>query len=415
MDDNKDKIEEVQTDDITSTDTEKKDNKKKFIIISSIVASVVIIGLISWFVVTAIDKGKEFVNGVSDSVNNIAENIPSLELDITLESETTTELVTTTVQPITEEVTTEEPTTAKVEIETIDPNADPFTAVVVGSYTDEDYEYYVKIRTYENGAKRYVYHIDSENKDYEFSKIEEMPEEVALDMYEKMIADGSIISMGVTSTNEPTTAHKEEYVKPEISELEWLKEKYGNKITTGAGEYIFNEATNSYIRLELERVQHIMTSETTSEEIDVYMVEEINTVNWAHRDGYLTGYVDFSVSNIIQYWEGYYNEDLTKLDIDYSAIRNKNIELLKPIIKKETYGGYLTIHGLPISIEYNSYIYIQMYNSDGSEVDYWDCFFTIEEYYEFANSSNWTTEERTYIKEFINGSKEVTETYVILK
>ena len=308
MDDNKDKVEDVQANDITSVDTEQKDNKKRIIIISSIVASVVIIGLISWFVVTAIDKGKEFVDGVSDSVNNIAENIPSLEWDITLENETTTELEITTQQPTTEEVITEKQTTAKNEIETIDPNTDPFTAVVEGSYTDEDYEYYVKIRTYENGAKRYVYHVDSENKDYEFSKIEEMPEAVALDMYEKMIADGSIISMGVTSTNEPTTtAQKEEYVKPEISELEWLKEKYGNIITTGAGEYIFNEATNSYIRLELERVQHIMTSETTSDEIDVYLVEEINTVNWAHRDGYLTGYVDFSVSNITQYWEGYYN------------------------------------------------------------------------------------------------------------
>ena len=163
----------------------------------------------------------------------------------------------------------------------------------------------------------------------------------------------------------------------------------------------------------IERVQHIMTSETTSDEIDVYLVEEINTVNWAHRDGYLTGYVDFSVSNITQYWEGYYNENLTKLDIDYSTIRNKNIELLKPIIKKETDDGYLTIHGLPISIAYNSYIYIQIYNSDGSEVDYWDCFFTIEEYYEFANSDKWTIEERTYIKDYINGSREVTETYVI--
>ncbi len=410
MDDNKDKVEDVQANNITSIDTEKKDNKKRIIIISSIVVSVVIIGLISWFIVTAINKGKEFVNGVSDSVNNIAENIPSLDLDITLESENTTELETTT-----EQSTTEEQTTAKAEIETIAPNVDPFTAVVAGSYTDEDYEYYVKIRTYENGAKRYVYNVDSENKDYEFSKIEEMPEAVALDLVEKLESDGSIIIAGVTSTNEPTTTQKEEYVKPEISELEWLKERYGNKITTGLGEYIFNEATNSYIRLELERVQHIMTSETTSDEIDVYLVEEINTVNWAHRNGYLTGYMDFSVSNITQYWEGYYNENLTKLDIDYSTIRNKNIELLKPIIKKETDDGYLTIHGLPISIAYNSYIYIQIYNSDGSEVDYWDCFFTIEEYYEFANSDKWTIEESTYIKDYINGSREVTETYVILK
>lgn len=107
MDDNKDKIEEVQADDVASADTEKKIDKKKIIIISSVVASIVVIGLISWFIVTAIDKGKEFVNDVSDSVNNIAENIPSLELEITLENETTTELETTTQQPTTEEPTTE--------------------------------------------------------------------------------------------------------------------------------------------------------------------------------------------------------------------------------------------------------------------------------------------------------------------
>lgn len=438
MDDNKDKIEEVQTHDITSVDTEKKDNKKKIIIISSIVASVVIIGLISWFIVTAIDKGQEFVDGVSDSVNNIAEKVPSLDLDITLESETTTELETTTEQP-----TTEEPTTAKVEIETIDPNADPFTAVVAGSYTDEDYEYYVKIRTYENGAKRYVYHVDSENKDYEFSKIEEMPEVALLDLAEKLENDGSIIISGGGSvvagditvveptTKAPTVLTEEEklancleidkwsyetgyYQKDGVTTYnirykddivmkaknEWIKENYGTSFVHNGIEFYWDGVNQLYYWVNKYGSIHYMTSTSTS--IIGQYCRNFYSFRIADYLGfYGTDYALYHSEDALndEIWElqGFRGDDKMTVDNPY----NNNLAYLKQLgwveVAKEdgvTKDWSLeSPEGIPARISSSGHISIWIkYEGDEREETYE---FTIEEYNEFFKNKSWKVSTRS--------------------
>ena len=432
MDEHKEKIEEVQADDVTSVDTEQKNNKKKIIIISSVVASIVVIALISWFVVTAIDKGKEFVSDVSDSVNNIAENIPSLELDITLQSETTTELETTTEQP-----TTEEPTmTVKEEIETIDPNADPFTAVVAGSYTDEDYEYYVKIRTYENGAKRYVYHIDSENKDYEFSSIEEMPEAVALDMVEKLEADGSIIIAGVTSTVEPTTTApkvltEEEklarcleidkgsyetgyYQKDGVTTYNtrykddivmkaknrWIKENYGTCFTHNGIEFYWDEANQLYYWIYKYGSIHYMTSTSTSIMGQYYR----NLYSFRIAD-YLGFYgTDFALYHSEtalndEIWELQGSRWDAKMTVDNPYENNLTyLRQLGWVDVVEENGvtkdwSLESPEGVPARICENGDIGIYIkYPGDEREQSY---YFTIEEYNDFVKNKSWKVSTRS--------------------
>lgn len=434
MDKNKDKIEEVQTDDITSADTEKKDIKKKIIIISLIVASVVIIGLISWLVVTAIDKGKEVVDGISDSMNNIAENIPSLESDITLESKTTTELETTTEQPTTEEHTTEESTTAIKEIETIDPNTDPFTAVVAGSYTDEEYEYYVKIRTYENGAKRYVYHIDSENKDYEFSKIEEMPEAVAVDIYEKMIADGLIGEIEVTKPVEPTTApsisnkvtiedmldmdknaaltgeykkdnviYASHMILPKIMPVknEWIEKNYGTQFEFNGIKFFLNKEQQYYYYEQLYGDIHYMTSTSTS--IKGYYIKNYYSYRLADYLGfYGTDYALYMNEEALDdgIWElnqSLGREDKMTVDKPY----NNNLAYLKQLgwveVAKEdgiTKDWSLeSPEGIPARISSSGHISIWIkYEGDEREKTYE---FTIEEYNDFVKNKNWKVSTRS--------------------
>lgn len=435
MDDNKDKMEDVQADEITSADTEKKDNKKKIIIISSIVASVVIIGSISWFIVTAIDKGQEFVDGVSDSVNNIAENIPSLELEITLENETTTELETTTQQ-----LTTEETTTTKEEIETIDPSTDPFTAVVAGSYTDEDYEYYVKIRTYENGAKRYVYHVDYENKDYEFSKIEEMPEAVALDLVEKLESDGSIIIAGVTSTNEPTTTQKVvteeeklekllQYDKEDLTYIDnhsssscdendtivlnaknkWIKENFGTSFTHNSIEFAWDEANQAYYWIDYYDEIHYMTSTTTS------------MTGYYYRNKYafrIADYLGFYGTD----YELYHNEKAFNHDImmiseinqgDKMTVDNpydNNLAYLKQlgwVEDVEVDGEYhhwdlISAEGIPVKVYQDGYL--QIYIKYPTDTDYEKYEFTIEEYNEFVATHIWRVSSDTRYSGFGSAS-----------
>lgn len=399
------------------------DNRKKSIIFFSIVASVIVIGLISWFVVTVIDKGKEYVDGVSDSVNNIAENISSLELDFTSESETITDFETTT-----EQSTTEEPTT-KPEIETIDPMADPFTSVVAGSYTDEDYEKYIKIRIYENGAKRYVYHIDSENKDYEFSKIDEMPEAVALDLVEKLEADGTIIIAG-TSSNEPmTTAPKVpteeerlemllQYDKEDLAGMvvsysfkcnedqllvlkaknNWIKENFGTSFTHNGIEFGWDEVNQTYYMVNYYGEIHHMTSTSTS--ICGKFYRHVYAYKIADYLGfYGTDYEFYHNMNA-------FNIDMTLSDDIYTEEKKtvegsleNNFNYLQQLGWTEVdesdgvsrHWSFESPEGIPAFFSYTPdkegfiTIYIK-YPEDEEEKEYE---FTIEEYNDLVNNSNW--------------------------
>ena len=419
-------------------------NKKKIILISSI-ALIIIIAIICT-VVSCKDK-----NTSKDNNETTSKVTEVTSTDIETEAETNTETQSESsseVESITEETTTaetetqsssemestiEEITTTKTEppssseVESTTEKTttaekatvDPFTFSSSGKYTQEqqlvDDIFTFYLRTYENGVKEYVVHAYLEyyenndvmiDKYYRVADVGEVPQIIRDD-----VANTLMKYYDNQNQEQQTTEKEEEYVKPEISELEWLKEKYGNKIIFEyRGDYIFNEVTNSYICVKLDGIYHVMTSETTSEEIEVYTVEEIDTVNFAHCYGYLTGHWESSLaSNIIKSWEGFYSKDLTELD----TLGSYNMELLKPIIQKEIDNGYLTIHGLPISIDSKLYIYMEMYNSDGSKVE--DSSFTIEEYYNFVNNKKWTIGERTYIKDYVNISKEVTELYVILE
>ena len=298
--------------------------------------------------------------------------------------------------------------------------------MVAGSYTDEDYEYYVKIRTYENGAKRYVYHIDSENKDYEFSSLEEMPEAVALDMYDKMVADGSIIIAGVTSTNEPTTTQKVvteeeklekllQYDKEDLTYIDipsfsrcdendklvlkaknnWIKENFGTKFTHNGIEFAWDEQYQTYYWVNYYGKIHYMTSTSTSVEEKYY--KNRYALRIADYLGfYGTDYElyhddkafnkDMMLDNVLSYGE----EKMT-----VSNPCDNNLSYLKQLGWTEVdesdgvsrHWSYESPEGIPASLSQSGFITIYIQYSEDEKEKQYD--FTIEEYNDLVNNTNW--------------------------
>ncbi|MBQ2982110.1 MAG: hypothetical protein IJD58_08350 [Lachnospiraceae bacterium] len=413
MDDNKDKVENVQANDITSVDTEQKDNKKRIIIISSIVASVVIIGLISWFIVTAIDKGQEFVNGVSDSMNNIAENIPSLDLDITLESETTTELETTTEQPITEEQTTEESTTV-----------DPLTLAVEGSYTDKvaNYELCTYIRTYENGAIRYVFISPLDGTFYEIDDPNVVPQWVVDDLLEKIEEDEmEVIKQTTTAPKVPTEEErianlkewdKERYdctPNEEIHKLkiQWLRDNYGDKFTCNGMEFTYDSSYADYIAIEKKNDVHLMTSKTTS--IIGYDYYKRRYYRVAEYLGYYgTDHILYNNTEAFEYahWiESGVDEGTTAPNAE--AINEGYVKELGWTEDIKVSGEYhfwdfISTEEVPVSIYEDGYLTINIkYPTDTKYNKYK---FTIEEYNEFVAIHKWIVSSDTSYSGFGSAS-----------
>ena len=380
MDNNKEQMEEVQTDDITSADTEKKDNKKKIIIISSIVASVVIIGLISWLVVTAIDKGKEFIDEVSDSMNNITENIPSLELDITLESETTTELEITTEEPTTEEPTTEEPTTEEPTTE--EPTTEEPT-------TEEPTTEETTIKEPTTTAPKVPTEEDKLNN--------------LLKMDKGSYKDGyyhegnSIIFVN---------RRKDDLVMQ--AKNKWIKDNYGTSFIHNGIEFCWDETNQSYYWINKYGSIHYMTSTSTSTKGQYYK----NFYSYRIAD-YLGFYgTDFELYhsedalNDAIYPENMITEEKMTVDNMYE----NNTSYLKQLGWSEDvevsgeyhFWDFISTEEVPVGLSEDGYITINIkYPTDTKYKKYK---FTIEEYNQFVVTHKWIVSSDTSYSGFGSAS-----------
>ncbi len=366
----------------------------------------------------------------STTIIKTENTVVSEESTTVTETETSTSIEeTTTTTSVTEESITEESTTSKVEIETISPDKDPFTSEVAGSYTDEDYEYYVKIRTYENGAKRYVYHMDSSNKDYEFTDLEELPEEVVLDMYEKMVADGLVGGVVVTKpaeqqTTAPNTSNKVtvddmlemdknaaltgEYRKDNviynsqsiISEImpiknDWIKNNYGTQFSFNGLKFFWDNEHQYYYYEKLYGDIHYMTSTTSS--IKGYYVNNYYSYRLADYLGfYGTDYTMYKNEKALddgiwQLNQNFHNEDKTTVGDPYK----NNLAYLKQLGWTEVINdtdisqnwSIMSPEGIPSYISSSGHITIYIkYEGDKIEKSYK---FTIEEYNDFIKNTRW--------------------------
>lgn len=341
----------------------------------------------------------------------------------------------TTVATTTEESTTEESSTSKVEIETISPDKDPFTSEVAGSYTDEDYEYYVKIRTYENGAKRYVYHVDSLNKDYEFTNIEELPEDVALDMYEKLVSDGLIGGVVVTKPAEqPTTApnisnkitiddmlemdknaaltgeykknnviYNSQSILSEIMPIKnnWIKNNYGTQFNFNGIKFLWDNEHQYYYYEKLYGDIHYMTGTTTS--IKGHYIKNYYSYRLADYLGfYGTDHAMYMNEKALddgiwQLNQGFHYEDKTtvgdpsKNNLAYLKQLGWTEEINDTDISKNW--SLISPEGIPSHISSNGYISIYIkYTEDKTEKSYE---FTIEEYNDFIKNTSWEVRTRS--------------------
>lgn len=348
------------------------------------------------------------------SVNNTSQSTSELMVDKETTTDQKEDETTDKKESETEETSTEqETTTAKPEIETIDPSADPFTAEPEGTFVDSPYEMYVQLREYENGAKRYVYHSKSKDKDYEFSSIEAMPEDVVMDMIDQMYEDGVIVSVGVTSNGssvtEPTTEKPTTpYVKPDVDEFTWIRQKYGDVIEWGVGDpFVFNAEWNTYVRKNDTYgcfEYHVMDSETTSKEVKVYRLEWLNIVQYAKSQGYETGKPQ-QVDDIIERDNNRYDENYHLFDID---VEENNLNYLDSIIVSKSnnagrveYWDYVTSHGLYIGLSAG---YITMWVTNPGETQAQEQEFTIEEYYDFVNNKEYEVVTYDTEESFINGT-----------
>ena len=211
--------------------------------------------------------------------------------------------------------------------------------------------------------------------------------------------------------------NREEYVKPSMSELEWLKQQYGNTIEVGE-KYTYYEKYNAYLNVQYDRTLHIMTSETTSKLVDIYTISQADTIKLANYLGYSTGYKDYKNLPFYEGWGDYYYSDFTK--VVFEPIEENNLNYLQSIIVEQSmFTGnnweYVTIHGLPISLSYGEYLYMPVIFPGDNKPILEKCYFSIEEYYQFLNDYTWTIKEEKYMKDFLNGTFEVIDKYIIVQ
>ncbi len=391
-----------------------KKNKKQLVIKCSIVSAIFVIGLVGWFVLKSIHDGKNRADKNVNSTNYMVENKSDLEKKQTSENETT----------------------SKVEIETIDPSLDPFTADVAGTYVDKSFYMNIKLRTYENGAKRYVYHLDSEDKDYLSSSSVDFPENVMSDMLEKMELAGNMFIVSVTETEGERETTKTEQEKFEMSiendkkyweeskgtvytdselykqKVQWIRDNFGDTVTCDNVTYTYDPEYSEYTTHNLKDKIHVMTSPSTSKVDNLYYV-----VRYSRLADYLGYYgTSFGAYKNPKALMAPFTNDFGVLRSADPGFISKNrvyLEKLgwkKPTATEEGFPDweYDTPEGIPTGIDNDGYIYIRILYSQESEIKF--CKFTIEEYNQFVATHTWSV--RSYVKSVGWAGEELTDRVV---
>ena len=395
MEENK-KIMEEQND-VTSDDTEQKDNNKKNIIISLILISILVIGLISWFIVSTRDKGETIVCNESDTVKNVAENITSSELESTKENKITEEQMTEKESTL-DNTTTEEQTTEEesiLEETTIEQTTDKDettgnTTIVAEKENSSDEATF----EYESG---FIIGAITQSS----TTAPKVPTEEEI-LAESLEIDKGSYKYGYYEKEDKTIYNirsKDDIVMKEKNK--WIKKNYGTCFTHNGIEFYWDESNQAYYWIYNYGRIHYMTSTTTS------------TIGQYYKNFYsfrIADYLGFYGTD----YDLYHSEEalydgIDELNIEYGSNETDEMTVDNPYKNNFAYlkqlgwtevdesdgvsrhWSFESPEGIPASFSctQNEDYFISIYIKYPQNVEEKMYNFTIEEYNDLVRNSNW--------------------------
>ena len=357
-------------------------DKKKIIIISSSAAVALIIIAIICVIIFGKDDNTSEDDDTTSKVTEVTSTESDAETTSVQETESSSEVETTTEEITTEEITTQETTTV-----------DPFTIEPSGKYTDKqeliDGAFTFYLRTYENGAKEYVVYVSIVNKYYRVAEVGVVPESVLHDIgailqenYEKQEQQAQQQQQQQTSKPQQQTTEK----KPTQAEIDqeiykWIKSKYGDKFVYNEQLYVYDSSEKVYYRYDIIN-GHKMTSATTSQKVKTYDNKLEFSID---QIGYILGCPSAPEVWTVGWGQGnsLYDENLK--EVSYKKNTEKYIKKAgcEEQISSWCNWEFMTTEGIPVSIKDDGYIYVSVIYPNSEDAIYEK--FTIEEYYNFLN------------------------------
>lgn len=433
----------------------KKNNKKKIIIIASVIAGIVLTGLIAFGVIKLIEGGKKIADEVDRFAENIEDNTPVIDLGDKIDEivsnvsdeeeeteETTKPVIEETTEDATEKVTeeateetteevteapTETPTTPQIDYANVDWWAIMGQVMEAGNYEDIDWSLILDAM------------VRSEGKD-------ESDREIILNEYKKAdnfdsidwnAKDTSFVgpSFGeevVITSPQPTTQaplSEEEKLAQELkwdkgsfgkdyyqdenktmylhrskddvvmqTKNAWIKENFGTSFTYNGYEFGWDETNQIYYWIYKYGNIHYMTSTSTS------ILGQYYRNFYSYR---IADYLGFYGTDYV----GYHNEEaLNDEIIMWSNVEEKmtvenpeanNVAYLKQLGWTEVveddgidrWWEYTTPEGIGAYVYEDGYINIYVRYPEDTKENL--CKFTIEEYNDLINNTNWTVHSQS--------------------
>lgn len=419
----------------------KKNNKKKIIIIASVIAGIVLTGLIAFGVIKLIEGGKKIAKEVDNFAQNIEDNTPAIDLgdkigeivsNVSDDEEDTEEVTEETTEETTENVTeevTEPATEAPTEEQMNYDNVDWFAILDHVMYANNSDEL-----DWDTIFNLYIADPSEEEQEILLNEIKKADNYNTIDWNAKY--DWGDISGGVVVEDivvvEPATEAPLSEEEKLAQQLKWDKGSYGKDYYQEENQTIYIHRTKDDIVMQTKNAW-IKENFGTSFTYNGYEFgwDETNQIYyWVYKYGNIHYMTSTSTSILGQYYRNFYSyriaDYLGFYGTDFVGYQNEvslndeifiwdgveekmtvenpkanNVTYLKQLGWTDVveddgvdrWWDYESPEGVAAYVGENGYIRIYVkYPEDEKESL---CDFTIEEYNDLINNTNWTVRSQS--------------------